>query len=774
MPNNTGVAVVPGSFSIPPTRIVHGTNFDTLQWTQSLAFGESQPTFTWQSALTNLQPGEARAVTGASTVQFTDQGTPGTIPLPPAVVSSAQVLGLTPAAQTVAPAAAAAFDVNLQNPTDSPVTYTLSVQGVSSSWVNLAPTVMVAANGSADVPLTLTADEFASLASYGFTVVAAADTGYTGIVQGTLTLAGPPAVQPDPEAHGVVVSLTPAEASAGQGTAARYVLQLTNTGSADDTFALAAAGLPAGVTAAFSQTTVEVPPGASNFRDVTLILTPQVGTAAGSDPFTVTATSTTRAATTGTAAGTLDVLANGVSVSLNPPSAAPGSTLQMTVTNTGQVTDTFDLALGGPAALVATLSTNKVTLAPGASQVVPIATAAVNFAVQGALDLIGSATSESNPAVKNSAAAALAIPPTTGLTAAFAPAVRVLPVPGTTSFLLQVNNTGNTEQAYSATITGKSGSVSASLMGLDGQPAQSIPIFRLPGLSSGAILLNTSLAASNLSTVTVQVASLNNPEVTTATAMLSVATSPTIPAPPTPTPPTPPSQPTGSSPGATVPVAPSPGISPPPFVSVALTPYGEVVQVVDAQGNLRQYDVFGVQFLGSGFRSSSFALSPFGEILVTVTQAGVLQQFDAFGLRTLGTGVLDASVAFGPFGEVLEVVTADNVLRQYDVFGVHTLGSGIVSVGVAISSAAGEVMEVAYTNGELIQSDLNGVHPLLGGVLSASAASNLTPPPAGIPATPINEIPAFVTSVEVLDVIFSNGNLTQFNAFGQRVLGKLF
>ena len=74
------------------------------------------------------------------------------------------------------------------------------------------------------------------------------------------------------------------------GTAAAFVVHLTNTGSADDTFALTFS-LPNGVTGTLGQTSVEVPPGVSNFRYVTLTLTPQVGATAGSDSFTVTATS---------------------------------------------------------------------------------------------------------------------------------------------------------------------------------------------------------------------------------------------------------------------------------------------------------------------------------------------------------------------------------------------------------------------------------------------------------------------------------------------------
>jgi len=72
----------------------------------------------------------------------------------------------------------------------------------------------------------------------------------------------------------------------------------------------------------------------------------------------------------------------------------------MTVTNTGTVTDTYTLALAGPGALVATLGATQVTLAPGASQIVPITTTAVNFAVPGGLPLIGIATSQGNPAVR--------------------------------------------------------------------------------------------------------------------------------------------------------------------------------------------------------------------------------------------------------------------------------------------------------------------------------------------------------------------------------------
>ena len=142
------------------------------------------------------------------------------------------------------------------------------------------------------------------------------------------------------------MSLSPSSATAGQGTPAIYTVTVTNVGNATDTYNLAATGLPAGIKASFSPATITVPPGQSNFRDVTLTLTPAPGTAAADYPFTVTAVSTASSSATAMTEGTLTVVSNGVSVSLNPGSGAPGTTFQMTVTNTGTVADTYQPGAG--------------------------------------------------------------------------------------------------------------------------------------------------------------------------------------------------------------------------------------------------------------------------------------------------------------------------------------------------------------------------------------------------------------------------------------------
>jgi len=512
IPNGTGVSVVPGSFNIPPTQIVDGTDFDTLEWTQTLAFGESLPSFTWQSTVSNLEAGEALPVTLGGTVDFTSEGTPGTISLPPTVVSGVQVLGLSPASQTVAPAASAVYTVTVTNPRSLEDTFYLSVVGVPASWVKLPFSVTVAANSSEQVTLTLTSDPFAAVGDYGFTVTSEDDYATEDSVHGDLILAGTPTI--DPAAHGVVLTLTPAQATAGQGTAASYVVQLTNTGSADDTFMLATAGLPAGITAAFSQASLDVPPGVSNFRDVILILTPAPGTKTGSYPFQVIATSTTKSSVTASAEGNLSVASQGVQLSLTPSTGAPGSTFNLKVTNTGSAKDTFDLSLGGPESLVSTLKTTKVTLAAGASTVVTIRTKAISFAIPGALSLVAMAQSVSNKAVQASATASIQVPAIQAMTAQLSPSVQVIPLPGTSNFLVVVNNIGNIEDAYTATITGTSGPVTAQLMGLDGSLTDTIPIFRLPGLATGELLLVTNLKTRGVGTVTVQITSLTNAKIT--------------------------------------------------------------------------------------------------------------------------------------------------------------------------------------------------------------------------------------------------------------------
>ena len=574
LPAGTAANIVSGSFNATPTQIVTSATGDQLIWDRSFASGNTTYNFTWQTKVSGVTAGEVVPIVNGAAVTYQDLGVPGSIDLAGSSITGASIISITPQTATAQPGGTATYDIRLTNPTDAQVTYNLSVldsnDDIEPSNINSAT---VPAGGVVDVPLTITTFSFATAGNDTITVTAddpvfnasfsteIAD--YNGTATAGLTIAGQPVSTPDLTAHGVVLSLSPAQGSIGQNTSASYVVQVTNTGSADDEYDLSVSGLPSDVDTFFSPVGFDlaVPAGASNFRDAVLTLSSPFGfVTPGAYPFTVTAQSFGSSSVTGSVTGTLTVTSLGVSVFLDKQSGAPGDTFTMTVRNTGSVTDTYDLSLGGPAALTASLAQNKVTLAPDASQDVTITTSAINFVLPGTLDLTAIATSEANSAVNGGSSATLNIAKTSGLSATLAPSVQVLPIPGTSSFLLTVNNTGNAEDSYTATIMGTSGPVTATLVGLDGLPTQTIPTFYLPGLSTGAILLQTDLSTVGPGTVTVQVSSLTQQsESASVTAIVSATATPT----PTPTPaPTPTPTPTPTSTPAPTPT-PTPTPTPP-------------------------------------------------------------------------------------------------------------------------------------------------------------------------------------------------------------------
>jgi uncharacterized membrane protein len=455
------------------------------------------------TALTSLSIDDLAPLVGGGAQQLTQ-----TIDLPPVTVAAEHIISLGVPVETEDRNASTAYTVVLTNPLSTDETYHLGVTGLPGFATNLPASVDVPAGQTVDVPLQVTVPAGAAPGTEAFQVQVTTGAGASDSVEGQLIVA--PTVQLPSLA--VQVGISPSSATAGQGTSATYTVTVTNVGTATDTYTLAAAGLPAGVTASFSPPTISVPPGLSNFRDVTLTLTPRPGTAAGIIPFQVKAAATTDATVMATGAAKLTVVSRGVAVALTPSTGAPGSTFTLKVTNTGIATDTFTLSLAGPAALVARLARTAVTLAAGASTTVTVTTTAVAFAVPGTLPLMALATSQGNKAVQASASAALQIPATTGLTAGFSPSVQVVPVPGTSKFLLLVNNVGNTQDRYSASITGTTGGITAELMGLDGLPTTTVPEFFLPGLASGALLLEMDLAALGTATVNVTINSLSNPQ----------------------------------------------------------------------------------------------------------------------------------------------------------------------------------------------------------------------------------------------------------------------
>ncbi len=740
LPAGAAANIVPGSYNIPPTKVITSSSGDTLVWDRYFASGNTTYTFTWQTKLSNVQAGETIPITTGTTATYTSQGTAGTLKLPGTSVTGVSFVSLSPKSQSVQPGATANYDVQLTNPTNAPITYYVQVhEGNGDDFSNVSVNggnsqVTVAAGATVDVPLQITADEGATAGDEPFTVEAydannPPPNGADGTTAGDLKVSGPPLLVANPVAYGVVLSLTPSQATIGQGTSTQYVIQVTNTGSSDDQYDLQVSGLPSGVSYSFDQNYrnngyIDVPPGAGNFRDVTLTLTAPQGTKPGSYPFTVMATSTNDKSETGTTNGSLKVTANGVSVSLDKSSGAPGDTFEMTVTNTGTVTDTFNLTVGGPSALVAKLDTKQVTLAAGASQTVSITTSAVNFATQGALNLVAIATSQTNPAVTSQATAALTIPTTTGLSAKLTPVEQTLPKPGATSYVVQVQNTGNIQDAYTATITGISGPITASLIGLDGKPTQTISIFYLPGLSTGALQLQTTATGAGKGTVTVEVRSLTNANAAPVTATLTVQPQ-NSPSPPAASPPSPPPSPIPAPPATTASTPTLVGLSSAfdsqgLMASVALYSNGDLYLVLPGFSFLLDTGISAAHLYND-------ARGNFG-LAVVLQGSGATFAIDSTGTYFLGAGLLNLSMTFGTGGQGTLVDTSP--LFQTLAFGNN--GAALLNLGGVINVFADNNGQlgadfVAMPNGMLIEVDSQGVGMLPGGVLDASTASS----PAG-------------------------------------------
>ena len=500
-------SVVSGSFNRAPDEVIEENDFDTLVWQILFTDDFTGERLTWQAQISGMTPGEARPVTLDSKVDYTALGASGGISLPQVSVACEQFLSLAPSSQTARPGEEAQFTLILTNPSDSPVDADFSIQGLDPEWAEGLTGGTVAGNDSLERTFSLRSHASAAAGTYDFDLIATFASGISGRVSGSLVLEGIPVT--DSIAQGIAVSLRPTEARAGQGNPAVFTVRLTNTGNAVEAINLSA-DLPSGFQAEFDLPAVEVPPGMDQYRETGLRITPEPGTAQGSYGFTVSAALASSDQVNDTAAGTVSVSGYGVDLALSPGSGPPGTRFIMGITNTGNQADTFDIFIGGPAGPSAVAEAAQITLNPGESGQLNLDVADIDYAYAGTLGLIAQAVSRGDDQVRATASASVVIDETSRVSAEFDPDGVTLTEPGSTVFLLGVRNTGNTEDAFTAEITDTSGPVTASLRGLDGSPAQTIPSFRLPGLSTGLIALNIELDSPGQGTATVRVTSLSD------------------------------------------------------------------------------------------------------------------------------------------------------------------------------------------------------------------------------------------------------------------------
>ena len=351
VPTTTGVSIVSNSFNVAPTQTTTGATSETLTWNFSSLAAIPSGGITWQTSVSGLQAGEALPLTLGTTVQYAALGATGSETLPPLVVAgvpATQTLVIpvqiaAPGVPALANAAAAASQIgntNLANQFNNLATaLTNLVQSPSSTvYVSQAQAAItsIVSQVSNDPFLAGYAPALTSgnAALGSATTPSAVDTAVTNLGNALDPLAQ--AIS-DEAAHGFTLGLSNTFGIVEPGSATVFDIAMENTGSATTTYDFSVSGLPAGVTATFSQPSITLAPNASIPQGnnlVTLNLSePETDNTLFAAGFTVTATAEGAAEITLSTPGQLTLRPESLlvgAVTLSPPFTNAGGQVDVT------------------------------------------------------------------------------------------------------------------------------------------------------------------------------------------------------------------------------------------------------------------------------------------------------------------------------------------------------------------------------------------------------------------------------------------------------------
>ncbi|MCB8945535.1 MAG: M36 family metallopeptidase [Ardenticatenaceae bacterium] len=322
------------------------------------------------------------------------------------------------------------------------------------------------------------------------------------------------------------VALSPDAMIAGDaGTTAQTTLTVTNTGNVADSFTLAATGN--GWATTLGTTAVTLPPGGSSSVTVSVDIPADVF-GGEMDVATITAVSQSDAGVSDTAIVTTTAnIIEGVILAPNSTATAlPGDTVTYTmmVTNTSNITATFDLSTSGNVWNTAVAPLNT-TLAPNAASIVIVTVTVPAEAIGGTTDTTTITAAQSGGSATDSATVATTAVTLYGLT--FTDDASLNGPPGATlSVTLWLTNTGNITDSYDVSVSGHSWDTTLSdttiMLGI-GASAQIVAEVTIPADAlAGAMDMATVTAVSQSDAATTGSISLT----TTADAVYGTITGP--------------------------------------------------------------------------------------------------------------------------------------------------------------------------------------------------------------------------------------------------------
>jgi uncharacterized membrane protein len=348
-----GIVVQEATFSRQPNKPA-----PNLQWLYRQSSFEKALTTRFAATLPDMQPGEVRQVSSGTTVTYTLSSGSNHVTLPPLYVTAAHIISVNPSHQTGSAGGQATFNVLLSNPSPTDDTYTVSAMGLPDGWSSLPDAVFVPAGGEVTLPVTLTIPLNALATDYTFAFAATTGSGGNDYAPATLTVEPP---------H-VTLEVTPELIETRYGETVTYTIALTNQQPSSDiyypegaTYRLDVEGLPITLPALASDITVK------SGQTISTTVSFTADASQGFYPFYASAKTThENTKTMAIDYAALSIIGGpGVVGTLTPPVAASGpatpARFTLAITNTGSISDTYDLSVIVPNEWESTLQANGVS-----------------------------------------------------------------------------------------------------------------------------------------------------------------------------------------------------------------------------------------------------------------------------------------------------------------------------------------------------------------------------------------------------------------------------
>lgn len=350
-------------------------------------------------------------------------------------------MAIDPPEQTAQTGTAVAYTLTLTNSQLAMVTYQLSTSGLAQ--VEMPDEIEIAGETAVSFPITVTSGSHGPLPI----TISASGSGGSDTVDAVLLATG---------RYAVALALDPESHVAGPGAPAEFSLAVSNLGDIPDGYDLALE-LPAGWSGLVEANgapldQINLPPHLFNSADLRLRLTPDLAAAPGLYPFSATATSSSGPGVQAVISGTVEVLPLGVIVAITPAATSlsplASGVWQVTITNTGSVAESYDLAAAGVIGLTAEFSSDTVTLNPGQSQTVQLSAGPLPLVLPQTYPFWVTATSQTNAQISNKTEAAITFTGYEGVELAWLPASQTVTNTLSATFLMIITNTGNVATTY--------------------------------------------------------------------------------------------------------------------------------------------------------------------------------------------------------------------------------------------------------------------------------------------------------------------------------------